>query len=80
MSFTARVRTSGKLFQATADLGPLNKFFHDAAKLKDDTCYFGHLFDDARPVGPFWEFTTAKSAISRGQELEESSESLRFGG
>ena len=73
MSFTARVKTTGQLFDVTTDLGANQSLYRDAhLPLQERTIYAGHLFDAYPASGSDCvEFSKAECAVFRGDELQE---------
>jgi len=74
MSITAKVKKTGRLFQATTDLGKDKTTYQDAhGKIQPDTIYQGHLLNayDYSKRSQLVEFSRAEWGVFRGYELEE---------
>jgi hypothetical protein len=71
--FTMRVKTTGQLFDATADLGADESMYREASRpLRMDTKYAGHLFDAFPKTGADTvKVSKAEWHIFRGDELED---------
>lgn len=80
MSFTAKVKETGQLFQATNEMGQNGALGKDAHTLEKDKSYAGHLFLDSQPgSSPRVQFTKATWGVFREEELENFPvESLRL--
>jgi hypothetical protein len=72
MSFTAKVKATNELFQATTDFGTDGKSYRDAHDLQSDHIYRGHYFPGS-VVGSsqYIEYSEAKTEVFPGHELEE---------
>jgi hypothetical protein len=81
MSITTRVKKTGQLFQATADLGKDKSSYQDAnGTIEPDTVYEGHLLDAFafRGCSSCVEYSRAKWGVFRGYELESVQADLRL--
>jgi hypothetical protein len=74
MSITTKVKKTGRLFQATTDLGR-DKTLHQEAtgKIQPDTIYQGHLLNayDYSRRSQLVEYSRTEWGVFRGYELEE---------
>ena len=72
MSFTARVKTTGKIFEATDELGENGIRAWDANTLEDGKAYKGYLYD-TQPTGDPTEFKFRGriEATFKADELEQ---------
>jgi hypothetical protein len=74
MSITTKVKKTGRLFQATTDLGR-DKTNHQEAigKIQPDTIYQGRLLNayDYSKRSQMVEYSRAEWGVFRGYELEE---------
>ncbi len=75
MSFTAKVKSTGKLFQATSEWEPGGVVGRDTHRLAEGMSYAGHLFDGTQlndsPELVEFAFTKADWGIFTAEELEE---------
>lgn len=73
MSFTAKVKATGQLFDVTTDLGQDGALYRDAHRpLQKGTLYAGHLFDAFPKSGSdLVKFSKAEWAIFCEDELED---------
>ena len=81
MSITTRVKKTGQLFQATADLGKDKSSYRDAnGAIEPETIYEGHLLDAYafRSGSAFIEYSRAQWGLFRGYELESFQADLRL--
>ena len=79
MSFTAKVKKTGQLFQATNEMGRDGALGKDAHTLEKGKSYAGHLFLDSQPRNSPWvEFSGATWGVFREDELENFPVSLRL--
>lgn len=81
MSITARVKKTGQLFQATADLGKDKSSYRDAnGTIEPDIIYEGHLLDAYafHNRTPCVEYSRAQWGVFRGYELETYQADLRL--
>ena len=78
MSFTAKVKVTGQLFQATTDLGTDKELYRDAHALENDHFYAGHLFDAYPGNSPWVEFSEATWGVFRGDELQDFPAEMRL--
>jgi len=74
MSFTAKVKATGQLFQATTVFGTDGTLGRDAYELHNGESYAGHLFvgpqvSESAELAEF-EFTKADWATFKAEELE----------
>ncbi len=72
MSFTAIVKKTGQLFDATNEVGPGGGLGRDAHDLQQGKSYMGHLFDAyPTPESTTVTFSNAEWAVFRAEELEK---------
>jgi hypothetical protein len=73
MSFTAKVKATNELFQATTDFGTDGKSHRDAhLPLQSEHIYGGHHFlGSVVGTSHYVEFSEAETAVFPGSKLEE---------
>jgi hypothetical protein len=80
MSITTKIKKTGRLFQATTDLGSDKTIYRDAnGFIRPEAIYEGHLLDAyAHTNAPVVEYSRAEWGVFRGYELEEFRTKLSF--
>lgn len=77
--FTTKIRATGQLFMATNEVDEEGILGRDAHELRQGKRYGGHLFLDSNPLASPWvEFSEAKWAVFRAEELEDFPAELRL--
>jgi hypothetical protein len=72
MSFTATVKKTGQLFDATNEVSPSGGLGRDAHQLENGKSYMGHLFDAyPTPESTMVTFSKAEWAVFQADELQE---------
>jgi hypothetical protein len=71
MSFTAKVKSTGQLFQATNQIRSGGLVEDAPRRIEQNRSYAGHLFDAYPGDSPMVKFSKAAWAIFRSDELEQ---------
>lgn len=81
MSFTAKVKETGKIFEATDELGENGIRAWDAQALEDGKLYKGYLYDTQPTNNPAeFKYQGRMEATFRADELEQLPLPVTLGG